>query len=478
MNESDRLRDVLALAVPEPPPAPGRAASARRRATAARRRRTTAAGVGLLGTAAAVVAVVVAPFAMNAGDGATKAPSDPASSTSPVADFACPPPPAKGESAPPPGGDSPTLSVNPVAVRICDPGGLFGSPPLDALTTSTAEVAAAVNALPVSKECAEVLLDLGPTWDLVFLYPDGSRRTVRGTAHGCGGVQVGTVTRGDRSNAVQPLRTFQRLLWRQRASAPTPSIDVAQPRCDAGNFEKGPGLTTMPLEQPLTAERATLCWKFDSQAEQKPQAAAIPVDDLAVLLQDLNANARNSGTVSEEECRDPAQARWRISGVNAWGDRFELDGWCGVFEVPAENATTHWRPSTETRAILENLTATQPAVIETPDATTPPTRIIELWADLHNAGETSRAAALWHDDAPSPDGRVEVKVESVEHGDPPPEMSAPTALRVVTTLYWVVAAEGSWDEVHEMEFIVTRLDPDRTWRIASMTDRGVAPVGR
>jgi len=217
MTDDDRLRDALTGLVPTPPPAPDRASGARSYARRARRGRI-AAGTGVV----LVAAVIAVPFALPGGSGDRTEPPTVSTSTPPAVvagDFSCPPEPGRDDPASSPGGPN-TLPANAIAVRMCFVGGMRWQPPQDALTAGVDRVVTTVNDLPVLPEPDACELDLRPTWVMSFQYADGHTQVISGNSSGCGGVIVGTVTRGDRSSADDPLRVFQRLLWEQRASSP------------------------------------------------------------------------------------------------------------------------------------------------------------------------------------------------------------------------------------------------------------------
>jgi hypothetical protein len=480
MRDEHELRELLGAVVPEAPVAPGRAAGAKGYAARARRRRA----VAFTASAGVVVAVVVSvPFIVrgamdDAGDGrpglapATQIPAFVAS------DVPCPPTPGRDD--PPLALTGPgTVADGAAAVRLCDPRGLFGQPPLDALVTDADAVARAVNDLPVADECTILPADLGSTWLLQFTYPDGQTQHVRGQSHGCGGVTVGQVIRGGRDDSTRPLRMFQRLLWEQRSATELPAAEVPGPRCDDRDFEHGPGLTIMPLEEPLTATEARLCWSFETESQQPVLGARIAPADVAVLLADLNQR-RPVGEITEDECVDPEQPHYRIVGVNAWGDRFELDGYCGVFDLSGSNSDI-WRPDAASQTILDRLVADNPAVILDPDDRTPPDQVLSVWADLVNSGMRARADALWLDPPALSDGiRVEMKTEGQRTVTPEPGTAAAAYDQVVEVgaLFRLVPSDGSWADYHQGRFTLGRDTFGDVWRIVAMVDDGAVSTGR
>ena len=400
------------------------------------------------------------------------------SSSGGVDDFSCPPVPGRGETPAPVTGPK-ELPAGAVAVRICDSGGLFGAAPLDALTAGVPKVVDSVNALPVAARCDAMPMDLGPTWDLVFLYSDGHTQTVRGSTHGCGGVDVGSVVRGGREDADLPLRLLQRLLWEQRESTPPADVSVAKPGCSDGGQENSLGQTFMPLQEPLSMQHAVLCWRFETESEQPAQQAEIRDADLTLLLDDLNSN-RTSKKISEQECVDPDVVHYRIVGVNAWADRLALDGYCGAFDLSGNNSDV-WRPNPDSQAILDRLVADHPTAIAAPHQHTAPEQVVAIWADLVNSGNQDRATELWTDPPEIPTGvRIEMKTGQVRSvlADPGTTEAAYHKVVEVSSLYRLVSADGSWVDYHEVRFRLGRERADLPWRILEMTDDGETSNGR
>lgn len=452
MSEEEQLREMMAASIPEPPAAPERAVQARRYAAASARRRTTGVVVG----AAAVAAVVLVPFAIGGGGGGPRpGPADP-STPAAATEFACPPKPEQGETPPPVTGDHP-LPKGAVAVRLCDSGGLLAQPPLDALTTKVDEVIAAANALPARKPCDAAPWDAGPTWDLAFRYPDGRTQTVRGASHGCGGVAFGDgITYGGRTDANRPLWRFQRLLLEQRESAPAPSVDLPELSCRPRH-----DLTMMPREKPLTAERAVLCWKFETRSKQPTEHAVIEPDDLAVLLTDFNSAPPSDRRPTDAECNDPDRPDLHIAASNRWGDLLRLDTYCGGFDL----GSGYWWPNAESQAILDRLVGSQPREIAAPNARTRPEQVVAIWTDLHNGDERDRAQALWVDPSTAPTGAVELKTGETKQFEPEAGTPAAAYDEVVQVDANGRVAPGDHDEI---VFTLVRNGPDETWRILSL----------
>lgn len=477
MTNEDRLRDLLGSAVPDAPPAPDRAAGARAYASSRRRRQQVVAGVaGAL--AVVLVALPVALIDRDRGDDPGPSQASDGPTTVGPGDVACPPPLTEGEQFSPMTGPD-LLPPGPVAVRLCNPGGVDWQGPSDALLAGAAKVSAAVNALPVQRTGPDRVCtsDGGAPWSLLFQYADGATQVVRGATFGCGGIEVGSVTRGDRSTAAGPLDLFHQLLWKQRSTTTPPALPAPSLGCDRGGL--GRGSTLMTRQDPVAMEKAVLCWDFETESEQPPRAAPISDADLATLLADLNANSTARG-ITEEECRVPGQPSYTIVGVNAWGDQFSLDGTCGAFNLQHDNSDI-WRPNPASQAILDRLVAQNPQAIADPDAGTSPDQTVSIWADLVNAGESTRANVIWLDPPTVPRGvRVELKTDDQRRITPAAGSAAAAYAQVVEqgALYREQPLDGRFTEYQNYRFVLVRNTDAEPWRILSAEDLGVASTGR
>lgn len=337
----ERLRALLADATPESPGGDDRAAGARRYAV--RRRRRAIGGVAAVLTVAAIAVGV--PLAVQAGDG------DPLPADDTVTDVSgsCPPPRRDTQNWTPVTGPD-TVPDGAVSVRLCNPGGAIRwQQPSDALTTDVDEVAAAVNRLPEQpgRQNQACPMDLGPTWDLVFTWPDGRTQTVRGESFGCGGVEVGSVVRGGRDDGEQPLNRFTSALVDQRAASTPPEDLRVSLACDNGL--DGPATTMVPDGGEPALTRAVLC-RMDPQRPGRSRSIPIPEDDLAVLTQDLRRHRSSGSDTCGRETND-----LQIVGQNAWGDRVVISGDCGGFFV-AGGDEEFWNPGPKARTVLDRLT--------------------------------------------------------------------------------------------------------------------------
>jgi hypothetical protein len=225
----------------------------------------------------------------------------------------------------------------------------------------------------------------------------------------------------------------------------------------------------MPLQEPLSLRRAALCWRFDSESEQPVQQVAIRDADLAVLLNDLNHN-RTRREATEQECVGPGAAHYWLAGVNAWGDRVSLDGYCGAFAISGNDSEV-WRPNSMSQGILDRLLTKHPKVIAAPDERTAPEQLVAIWADLVNDGDRARAATLWSDPPAIPPGvRIELKVGEVRSVQAAPGTPQATyqELVEVSSLYRRVPADGTKTEYEEVRFTLGRDRADVPWRILGM----------
>jgi len=475
ISDEQRLRDALSGLVPEPPTAPGRASAARAHAARARRGRI-AAGTG----AALVAAAIVVPFALTRG-GDTRTTPQPATSSTPAVvagDFACPDSPGPRKMLNPDPGAA-TLAPGAIGVRLCHPGGFPWQPPADALTHDVGSLISAINDLPPSTSNGVCTLEDGLTWAMSFQYAEGHTRLIEGVTYSCGGVQLGTHSRGSAGDASRVLDQFREALSLQRKDQQPPVVAVVgmDLQCNQPNPEWGPGGSLMGLGDPVELSRAVLCWRHETESDLPSSEAPISSADLQVLLDDLN-HRRPGPEVTEQECVGPDVIHYRILGVNAWGDRLSLDGYCGAFDLSGSNSDV-WRPAPETQAIFARLVSAQPLEIPSPTADTAPDGVLQAWVDLLNNGLAERADQLWVDpaiaDRPGDDiDHLQMKTEEVR----PTTAEGYAQARIAMALYREVPKDGSWVDFHERAFTLVRNSSDEPWRILSYVDQGAVQTGR
>ncbi|MCW2774386.1 MAG: hypothetical protein JWN91_2712 [Nocardioides sp.] len=455
MTDDQWLRDHLTSSVPEPPSAPGRADAARRRARAARRR--TAAVVATAG-AVAVVAVV-APLALGGSGSSSPAPAAPTTSATTVTpeDVACP---AGGTQPEGPG----TLPDGAVGVRLCQGSGMTFQGPADALVTDVDALIDLVNEQPVLDMSGGCTMELGRGYVLAFAYPDGSIRTVAGQLYGCEPLTVGGVVR---SNAELPWNRFNTLLAAQRRELDPPGDATTTVSCgDAADL----GLSPVGRAGEMTS--AVLCANYETASDQGPQQAAVPADDLAILLADRVARRRDTAA-PPESCSQPADLR--LLGVTAWGDVTETYLWCGLW---SDERGHYWRPGADAQRILDRLVEEAGSPTPTVDAGSSAEDVVAAYVDLLNAGDRSGAAALWHPVAGPPDlptmySRVDYKVEGVKSL---PRISAWRDATLVRALYREQIRDA-YVPYRETSFTLGR-DEEGVFRIVSMQLGDVVETGR
>ncbi|HWJ08652.1 MAG TPA: hypothetical protein VNS46_04705 [Nocardioides sp.] len=325
------LREGLAGAVPEPPPAPDRADGAR--AVARRGRRTTAAVIG--GVAASVLLV--------AGVAATVGGDDPArqdaADQGPQSPYDAPPCPATpvdtqtrvGPDHVPDGATS---------VRLCGGNEVPIEVPDDALVSDVDGVVAAVNGLEDKAPDAACTMELGPGYQLVFDYPDDEPIVVSGALYGCRDVVVNGV---ERTGADVPWEKFIDLLRAQRERlAPPAPADVSAIDCPTA--DETTGTPSVGRAQDLAV--AALCVGGGAPA-------AIPPAELDLLLADIVANTRENAPVVDCASSPPFP---QIVGLTAWGDTVEISSDCGDSRfVMSYDPYSVWTPAPEAAAVLERL---------------------------------------------------------------------------------------------------------------------------
>ncbi|NYI43771.1 hypothetical protein BJ993_000851 [Nocardioides aromaticivorans] len=336
-NDETWLREGLAGAVPEPPAAPDRAEGAR--AKARRARRTTVAAAGGVAASVLLVAGVVATVGGSSPD------DDKAADDVPVSPYdapACPAAPVDtqtqvGPDHVPDGASS---------VRLCGGNEVPIDVPKDALVDGVDDVAASINGLETAPSDLACTMELGPAYQLVFAYPDGSSVVASGELYGCRQVVVDGV---ERVGADEPWETFiDRLRAQRKRLDPPAPVDAATLECPAATDTVG--VPSVGRAQDLAV--AAYCAE-DRLGSGTWRRAPIPTADLTSLVTDIRANTEENAGMVDCDVTPPVP---HIVGVTAWGDRVDLQAQCtnGWFTVDvATNAV--WSPSEDARAILERL---------------------------------------------------------------------------------------------------------------------------
>ncbi len=212
--------------------------------------------------------------------------------------------------------------------------------------TGVDEVATAINGLEAATPDMACTMELGPAYQLVFDYPDGSTVVASGELYGCRPVVVNGV---ERTGADEPWEKFIELLRAQRDRLDPPAtVDAATIACP--DPADASGLPSVGRAQDLAV--AVYCAE-ETLGSGTWRRAEIPAADLTTLVADIRANTKeNAGYV---DC-DVAPPVPRIIGVTAWGDRVDLPASCtnGWFSVDITTNAT-WSPSAGATAILERL---------------------------------------------------------------------------------------------------------------------------
>jgi hypothetical protein len=458
VTDDQWLREHLTSSVPEPPTAPGRADAARRRARAARRR---TAAVVAAACAVAVVAVA-APLAIGGSGSPEPAVTDPTTDapTPEPTDLSCPAPEAK------PTGPG-VLPEGAVAVRLCDGPGIGFDEPEDALVSGVEELVRVVNAQEVTGPPRVCTTDLGTGYLLAFEYPGGTVRSVTGELYGCNTLVVGTSVR---ANPEIPWHRFLDLLRAQRAATSPPSGLAVRPSCAEAGFTDQQGGS--PLGRPDDMTNAVLCVRYQTATEHAPLEVDVPESDLEVLLADRAA--REHPAEPAGDC-GPATPSWQLAGRTRWGDLTAVDSWCGQW---SDERGHYWRPGADAQRILDRLVTEAGRPAPTVDAGSSAEDVVAAYVDLLNAGDRSRAAALWHPVAGPPDlpttySRVDYKVEGVKSL---PRISAWRDATLVRALYREQVGDV-YVPYREASFTLGR-DEEGVFRIVGMQLGDVVETGR
>ena len=333
-NDENWLREGLAGAVPEPPAVPDRADGARARAR--RARRTTLLAAGGVAASVLLVAGVVATVGGSSPDDGRAADGGPGS---PYDAPACPASPVDtqtqvGPDHVPDGASS---------VRLCGGNEVPVDVPADALVSGVDDLAATINGLEPASSDMACTMELGPAYQLVFAYPDGSAVVASGELYGCRQVVVDGV---ERVGADEPWKKFIDLLRAQRQQSDPPG------RLDVPAFDCAASAPTASVGRPQDLAVASVC------VEQKPLGSGswirveIKKPDLAVIRRDAADPSHQASGLPRCAARPAAH----IVGVTPWGDRIELRPECylSYFRSTGLDAWV-WNPTDETQAILERL---------------------------------------------------------------------------------------------------------------------------
>lgn len=462
MSEQE-LRRRLLDAVPEPPADPSRAANARRLATRRRHRVVVATGV------AVVMLAIGVPVALTQ-QGEHRADPAPANQVPTEKVLDCPAP-ATGSTPPDSlaGNGADSLEPGATTARLCRPGGIAWQPPADELDEGVSELVKLVNRTPVFEPTDRQVCpsNLGPTWGVLFGYPDGSTRFVTAAAYGCEGITVGGVTRGGWDDARALVQRFVALLLAQRGGR-EPAEPINVPLSCGGTWMMSDmsALSVLGNDPQPALTSAILCWKRDTNSDEPIRTSRISADELRILLADMAAH-RTARPPEASSCASP-RIQLRILGSNAWGDRFAFFEDCGEFLVADGPGSSYWKPGEAAQRILDNLVAAQDEPLAMPDADTPPDQVVARWSDLAIAGDP-RADGLWDGKAPDIDAtKLQLKVDAVRE----------TTVTAGNFFTYEVDALVSDSEVggcpvyREMTFRLGRWHPDDPWKILDWTEKG------
>lgn len=208
---------------------------------------------------------------------ATSWPEVPPATPSQGAD-ACPP--ESGATALPGG----HLPMGAETVRACRSDDLSFEPPAEPLTMGVDELAASFNALPLVQGERACTADAGPTYTLVFSWPDGTRHTVSAMLAGCREVRGAGVSRAGADTFLASIRSA----WlAQRAARP---VD-AEPRewCATNGFGGQSPLIPVAVADVTTG---VVCRSVPGQA---PVHTALSSEAVAAIRGDLVRATTASG---------------------------------------------------------------------------------------------------------------------------------------------------------------------------------------
>jgi len=382
--------------------------------------------------------------------------------------FSCPPPSGNVEPGAPLEGPD-RLPPAPIAARLCFNGGLPWQAPQDALLAGLGEIVSSINDLHKQRDYPTCDLNWGPTWAILFQYPDGYTQLVRGRAYGCGGISIGSMTRGTGVSSDRVLFRFQELLWEQRATAEPGPVDTTPPACSAGGPDGEPGVTWLPQPPAVDLVSGRLCWWVDTDISLPENSAPLAPEDLAVIVKDMQANTVPVNPLDPGPCDERRGIRLALTVATSWGDGLRFDGECGeVFDLSGD-WTSFWRPGPESRAIIDRIVASKPSNLPTVDAGTAPEDVISAWAYLFNFHATARSSQLWVDRAQPEGDTVDVKVIGTAPFEPGDTDAASYDEAVqVRAEYRLLPADAELG-FHEVGFVLVRNDR-QPWRILGITE--------
>jgi hypothetical protein len=216
--------------------------------------------------------------------------------------------------------------------------------PADLLVTDPGRVAETVNAQPVVDPSVDTpcSLELGPAYQLVFSYRDGSTAVASGQLYGCRPLFVGDTTR---SGADAPWDTFLSLLREQRRhSTPAATLDAGTPSCETA-YALGP----TPIGGPDEIVAGRFCALVGNRWVEAP---ARPGDIEAIVGDFRAAEPMRTASVA---CLDRRQ--WTVVGVTAWADLAKLQSECGFYAGKGPDAADAAPISPRVKHIVDRLLA-------------------------------------------------------------------------------------------------------------------------
>lgn len=229
-------------------------------------------------------------------------------------------------------------------------------PPHDVLRTHLVELVALVNAQQVHDPSSDdACAGVGaPAFAMIFSYRAGTR-TITGDTGGCWDLHVGNT---QRSGSKDVYDGYLSDLARQRThGSPTARHDPS-PSCPSGPIEP-----FAPIAAPARVVGAVLCTHPGVVPGRTHPGVPLSPDQLAVLRRDLATAAVRTVESPDPRCRQALlRQSFSLSAMDAWGDRFIVQAWCGMYRVlmSARPYRELVRLQPATTRLLERLTSLQP----------------------------------------------------------------------------------------------------------------------
>lgn len=220
--------------------------------------------------------------------------------------------------------------------------------PLEPLVTGVDSLVDFITSQPELPPDSMCTMEYTLAYRVVLEYEDGSMHPVSGELHGCRGIHDGS---GVRSGG-EELYDLALGLWRdQRAAADDVDPVHVLPQCPPGN------VMLVPSIDDITG--AAVC-ETNSDGASFTQSEMHP-DDVAVIVEDIRANAVDGAVESGWDARIALLSKW-----GEWLRLVEFEDGSGYWFTDADGAVWSWVPSAESAEILAGVLTDGGGSVEQP----------------------------------------------------------------------------------------------------------------